>query len=59
MNIHTGVVEGNSSVPKNTTNSYTVTGLNYSANYNVTVTAVDVCGMKTSDPITVYGERPC
>ena len=55
-NIHSGVAEGSSSIPKDTTNSYTVTGLNDSVNYNVSVTAVDVCEMKTSDPITVYGE---
>ena len=38
------------------TNSYTVTGLSDNDNYNVRVTAVGVCGMITSDPITVYGE---
>ena len=38
------------------TNSYNVTGLSDNDNYNVTITAVGVCGMIISDPITVYGE---
>ena len=38
------------------TNSYTVTGLSDNDNYNVTITAVGVCGMITNDPVTVYGE---
>ena len=38
------------------TNSYSVTGLSDSDNYNVTITAVGVCGMIASDPVTVYGE---
>ena len=38
------------------TNSYTVTGLSDNDNYNVTITAVGVCGMITSDPVTVYGQ---
>ena len=42
-------------VPENT-NSYTVTGLSDNNNYNVSITAVGVCGMITSDPIIVYGE---
>ena len=42
-------------VPENT-NSYTVTGLSDNTNYNVSITAVGMCGMITSDPITVYGE---
>ena len=41
------------------TNSYNVTGLSDNDNYNVTITAVGVCGMITSDPITVYGECVC
>lgn len=41
------------------TNSYTVTGLSDNDNYNVTITAVGVCGMITSDPVTVYGECVC
>ena len=38
------------------TNSYNVTGLSDIDNYNVTITAVGVCGMITSDPVTIYGE---
>ena len=52
-NINTGVVD-NITVPENT-NSYTVTGLSVNDNYNVSVAIVGVCGMMTSDPITVYG----
>ena len=52
-NINTGVVD-NITVPKNT-NSYTVKGLSVNDNYNVSVAIVGVCGMMTSDPITVYG----
>ena len=53
-NIHTGAAEGNAALPENT-NSYTVKGLSHSTVYNVSVTAVGVCGTITSDPITVYG----
>ena len=54
-NLHTGVMY-NRTVPGNT-NSYTVTGLSGDANYNVSVAAVNKCGMiATSDPVTVYGE---
>ena len=52
-NINTGVVD-NITVPENT-NSYTVTGLSVNDNYNVSVVIVGVCGIMTSDPITVYG----
>ena len=52
-NINTGVVNS-ITVPENT-NSYTVTGLSVNDNYNVSVAIVGVCGMMTSDPITVYG----
>ena len=52
-NINTGVVDS-ITVPENT-NSYTVTGLSVNDNYNVSVAIVGVCGMITSDPITVYG----
>ena len=38
------------------TNSYNVTGLRDSDNYNVIKTAVGVCGMIKSDPVTVYCE---
>ena len=53
-NLHTGVMDS-STAPENT-NSYTVTGLSDNDNYNVSITAVGVCGMITSDPITVYGK---
>ncbi|XP_065911289.1 uncharacterized protein [Dysidea avara] len=51
-NLHTGVMY-NRTVPGNT-NSYTVTGLSGDVNYNVSVAAVNRCGMMTSDPVTVY-----
>ena len=53
-NLNTGVMDS-FTVPENT-NSYTVTGLSDNDNYNVSVTIVGVCGMITSDPITVYGK---
>ena len=53
-NLHTGVMY-NKTVPGNT-NSYTVTVLSGDVNYNVSVAAVNMCGMMTSDPVTVYGE---
>ena len=54
-NLHTGV-KYNRIVPGNT-NSYTVTGLSGDVNYDVSVAAVNRCGMMaTSDPVTVYGE---
>ena len=54
-NLHTGVMY-NRTVPENT-NSYTVTGLSGDVNYDVSVAAVNRCGMmETSDPVTVYGE---
>ena len=53
-NLHTGVMY-NRTVPGNT-NSYTVTGLSGDVNYNVSVAAVNMCGMMTSDPVTVFGE---
>ena len=53
-NLRTGAMNS-STVPKNT-NSYTVTGLSDNDNYNMSITAVGVCGMITSDPITVYGK---
>ena len=52
-NLNTGVMD-NFTVLENT-NSYTVTGLSDTDNYNVSVTAVGECGMMTSDFITVYG----
>ena len=57
-NLNTGVMDSYT-VTENT-NSYNVTGLNDIDNYNVTITAVGVCGMiTTSDPVTVYGECVC
>ena len=53
INMNTGVMNS-FTVPENI-NSYTVTGLSKTDNYNVSVAAVDVCGNKTSDPMTVYG----
>ena len=53
-NLNTGVMDSYT-VAENT-NSHSVTGLSDNDNYNVTITAVGVCGMITSDPITVYGE---
>ena len=52
-NLNTGVM-GSYTVPENT-NSYTITRLNDNT-YNVSVTAMGACGMRTSDPITVDGE---
>ena len=36
--------------------TYTVTGLSGEDNYNVSVAAVNECGMMLSDAVTVYGE---
>jgi len=53
-NLNTGVVD-NFTVPRNAS-TYTVIGLSeYYDNYNVSVAVVGLCGMKTSNPITVYG----
>jgi len=57
FNLNTGVMD-NFTVLENT-NSYTVTGLSDTDNYNVSVTAVGECGMMTSDLITVYGMYVC
>ena len=54
VNLNTGMMNS-FTVSENITN-YTVTGLSGADNYNVSVAAVDVCGNKTSDPITVYGK---
>ena len=51
-NLNTGVMDSYT-VAENI-NSYNLTGLNDNDNYNVSVTAVGVCGMITSDPVTVY-----
>ena len=56
-NLNTGVMDSYT-VAENT-NSYNVTGLSDNDNYNMTITAVGVCGMITSDPVTVYGEWVC
>ena len=42
--------------PTTIMNSCNVTGLNNVANYTVTVVAMNECGMKKSDPITVFGK---
>ena len=54
-NLNTGVMDS-FTIPGNT-NSYTVTGLSDNDNYNVSVTAVGVCGIMISNPITVYGKN--
>ena len=53
-NLNTAVVD--SFTVSENTNSYTVTGLSDTDNYNVNVTAVGECGVMVSDPITVYGK---
>ena len=53
-NLNTSVV--NSFTVSENTNSYTVTGLSDTDSYIVSVTAVNMCGNITSDPITVTGE---
>ena len=53
-NLNTSVVDS-FTVAENT-NSYTVTRLSDNDIYNVSVAIVGVCGMITSDPITVYGK---
>ena len=53
-NLLTGI-KSNMTVAENTS-SYTVTGLSGIDNYNVTVTANNLCGMMMSDPTTVYGK---
>ena len=52
--IWTSDVMDNFTVSENT-NSYTVIGLSEYDNYNVSVAVVGLCGMKTSNSITVYG----
>ena len=54
-NLRTGMMSS-VTVPENT-NSYMVTELNGVDNYNVSVTANNLCGMMMSDPITVYGKK--
>ena len=51
-NLNTSAVDNNSV----SENSYTVTGLNDTNNYNVSIIATGECGIMTSDPITVYGK---
>ena len=50
-NLNTSLMS-NYTVPRNT-NSYIVTGLIVNAYYNVSVAAIGVCGMMTSDPINI------
>ena len=52
--LHTGVMD-NRTVP-GSTNSYTVTGLSGDVNYNVSVAAVNMCGMNESDFVSVFGK---
>ena len=54
-NLHTGVMY-NRTIPGNT-NNYTVTGLSGDVNYNVSVAAANMCGMGSSNSVTVYGEH--
>ena len=56
-NLNSGVMDS-FTAPQNT-NNYTVTGLNDNDNYAVSIATVDVCGMITSDPITICGENTC
>ena len=42
--------------PTTIMNSYIVKGLNNAANYTVTVVAMNNCGMKRSDPMTVFSK---
>ena len=37
-------------------NSYTVTGLSGDVNYNVSVAAVNMCGMNESDFVLAFGK---
>ena len=54
-NLHTCVID-NMTVPENTS-SHMVTGLDGVSNYNVSVTAINSCGMMMSEPVTVYGKK--
>ena len=56
-NLNTGVLDSFTVIEN--TNSYTITGLSDTDNYNVSVSAVGNCGMMTSDLITVYGMYVC
>ena len=56
-NLRTGMMSS-VTVPENT-NSYMVTELTGVDNYNVSVTANNLCGMMMSDLITVYGKYVC
>ena len=53
-NLNTGVMD--SYTVQDNENSHIVTGLSYNTNCVVSMTAVNMCGNKTSDPITVYGK---
>ena len=54
-NLLTGV-KGNVTIAENT-NEYEVTGLSGIDNYDVTVTAINSCGVMMSNPVTVYGKK--
>ena len=53
-NLNTGVTD--SFIVPGNVYSYNVTGLNNNSTYNVSVTAMGACGMRTSDPVTVDGK---
>ena len=55
INLNTSVM--NNSTVSGSTNSYTIRTLSTNVNYNVSVTAVDMCGeLITSDPFTINSE---
>ena len=55
-NLYTGVVNNFTVLYiSENTNSYTVTGLSDTDNYNVSVAIVGLCEVMISDPITIYG----
>ena len=55
-NLNTSMMEDNMTVPQNINSYvYTVTGLNGSDHYSVSIT--NSCGMNMTDPITVYGKN--
>ena len=56
-NLNTSMMS-NYTVPWNA-NSYIVTELSVNVNYNVSVAAIGVCGMMTSDPIAIKCEYVC
>ena len=56
-NLNTSVMSSYT-VPRNT-NSYIIKELSVNMEYNVSVAAIGVCGMMTSDPITIKCEYVC